>query len=105
MQKTLQLAKRTGIQPQKPRLAAALETTHRTTMEELKKKSGRDFDRAYLDYQVTMHQQAVKLVEDTVDSVDDARLKQHLIKTRPDLISHLTGAKDLQRQIVAQQVP
>jgi len=105
MQKTLQFANRTGIQPQKPRLAAAMESTHQKTMEELKKKSGRDFDRAYLDYQVTMHQQAVKLVEDTADSVDDARLKQHLIKTRPDLISHLTGARDLQRQIVAQQVP
>jgi putative membrane protein len=102
MQHTLELAKRRGLQPEKPRLAAAVEGTHKKTMEELRKKSGRDFDRAYLDYQVTMHQQAVKLVEDTADTVEDTRLKQHLIKLRPDLMSHLTGARDLQRQTFAQ---
>jgi putative membrane protein len=103
MQQTLQLANRRGLEPQKPRLAAAVESTHQQTMEELRKKSGRDFDRAYLDYQVTMHQQAVKLVEDTANSVTDTRLKQHLMKTRPDLMSHLTGARDLQRQTMAMQ--
>jgi putative membrane protein len=102
MQQTLQLANRRGLQPDKPRLAAAVETTHQKTMDELRKKSGRDFDRAYLDYQVTMHQQAIQLVQDTANSVEDTRLKQHLIQTRPDLMSHLTGARDLQRQLVAQ---
>jgi putative membrane protein len=101
MQQTLQLANRRGLQPEKPRLAAAVESTHQKTMEELRKKSGRDFDRAYLDYQVTMHQQAVKLVEDTANSVTDTQLKQHLVKSRPDLMSHLTGARDLQRQTMA----
>ena len=42
------------------------------------------------------------VVEDTANSVEDTRLKQHLIQTRPDLMSHLTGARDLQRQVVAQ---
>ena len=102
MQQTLQLANRRGLQPEKPRLAAAVETTHQKTMDELRKKAGRDFDHAYLDYQVTMHQQAIKLVEDTANSVQDTRLKQHLIQTRPDLMSHLTDARDLQRQLVAQ---
>ena len=103
MQQTLQLANRMRIQPEKPRLASAMETTHRETMEELRKKSGPAFDRAYLDYQVTMHQQAVELVEDTVNSVDDTRVRQRLIKMRPELLSHLTSARDLQRQVVAQQ--
>jgi len=103
MQQTLQLARQRGLQPDKPSLAAAVESTHQKTMDELRKKSGRDFDRAYLDYQVAMHQQAIKLVEGTSNSVEDMRLKQHLMKTRPALMSHLTGARDLQRQIVAQQ--
>jgi putative membrane protein len=101
MQHTIQLANRRGLQPEKPRLAAAVESTHQKTMDELRKKSGRDFDRAYLDYQVTMHQQAVKLVEDTANSVEDTQLKQHLIKTRPDLMRHMAAARDLQRQVVA----
>ena len=42
------------------------------------------------------------VVDDTANSVEDTRLKQHLIQTRPDLMSHLIGARDLQRQVVAQ---
>jgi putative membrane protein len=104
MQNNVQFANRMRVNPEKPRLASALESTHQKTMEELRKKSGRDFDRAYIDYQVAMHEQAVKLVEDTANSVDDTRLKQHLIKTRPDLITHLSAARALQRQNVAQQL-
>ena len=103
MQTTVQLANRMRVTPDKPQLASSLESTHRETMQELRKKSGRDFDRAYLDYQVTMHEQAVKLVEDTANSVDDARLKQHLIRTRPDLSSHLSAASEQQRDSVAQE--
>ena len=91
MLQTLRLANQRGLQPEKPRLAAGVESAHQKTMDELRKKSGRDFDRAYLDYQVTMHQQAIKPVQDTANSVEDTRLKQHLIQTRPDLMSHLTG--------------
>jgi putative membrane protein len=93
MQNNLQFAHRMRVNPEKPQLASALESTHRKTMEELRKQSGQDFDRAYIDDQVAMHAQAVKLVEDTATSVDDTRLKQHLIKTRPDLITHLSAAK------------
>ena len=103
MQKNLQLAKQMRINPEKPQLASAVESTHRKTMEELRKKSGQDFDRAFIDYQVAMHEQAVKLVEDTAKSTDDLRLKQRLAQTRPDLINHLSAARQLQRQIVAQQ--
>ena len=103
MQNNLQFAHRVRVKPEKPQLASALESTHQNTMEELRKKSGHDFDGTYIDYQVAMHEQAVKLVEDTANSVDDTRLKQHLMKTRPDLITHLSAAKALQQQRVTQQ--
>jgi hypothetical protein len=54
-------------------------------------------------YQVTMHEEALRLVEQTADSADDSRMKQHLIQARPDLQSHLTAAQNLQRQLVAKQ--
>jgi putative membrane protein len=103
MQKDLELVNRMKVQPDKPKLASALESTHQETMEELHKMSGKDFDRAYIAYQVTMHQQALKLVEDTADSADDPRLQYLLRQARPDLQSHLAMAQDLQRQLVAQQ--
>jgi len=103
MQKNLQLARRIKVEPEKPRLASALESTHQQTMEQLRKRSGQDFDRAYMTYQVQMHEQALKLVEDTAESADDSRLKQHLIQARPELQSHLSAAQNLQRQLVAHQ--
>jgi putative membrane protein len=93
------------MQPDKPRLAASLKDTHQETMDELRKKSGHEFDRAYIDYQIRMHEQAVKLVERTEDSAENARMKVHLRKTRPDLQSHLAQAQTLQRQLVASQPP
>ena len=103
MQKNTQLANRMKMQPDKPQLASAIESTHQKTMNELRNKSGQDFDRSYMAYQVTMHEEALRLVEQTADSADDSRLKQHLIQARPDLQSHLTAAKNLQRQLVAKQ--
>ncbi|OQW37258.1 MAG: hypothetical protein A4E19_13925 [Nitrospira sp. SG-bin1] len=97
MQNATQLARRIGVQPQQPALARTLENTHREAMEELREKSGRDFDKAYLEYQIKMHQQSVDLVENTVESVDHPELKRFLRETRPDLQKHLATAQSIQR--------
>lgn len=103
MAKNRQVANRINVQPENPALASTIKNTHQEAMEELRKKSGTDFDRSYIDYQVQMHEQAVSLVEKTADSADNARLKQHLMSMRPDLQSHLAEAKAIQRQLVARQ--
>jgi putative membrane protein len=103
MEKNRQVASRINVEPQNPALASSLKSTHQDTMEELRQKSGRDFDQRYIDYQIKMHEQAVQLVEKTADSSENSRLKQHLMQTRPDLQSHLSEAKTIQRQLVARQ--
>ncbi len=103
LQNRQQLAKQLNIQPETPSLATSMKSTHDETMERLRTKSGSDFDRAYLEYQVKMHEQAVKLAQDTGESSDNARLKQHLMEARPDLQSHLAAAKSVQRQILAKE--
>lgn len=102
LQTRQQLANRLNIQPETPALATAMKSTHDETMQELRKKSGSDFDRAYLDNEVKMHEQAIKLAQDTGESAENSRLKQHLMQTRPDLQSHLAATKSVQRQILAQ---
>jgi predicted outer membrane protein len=54
-------------------------------MDDLRKLTGRDFDRAYIAYQITMHQEAVKLVKETATSTENLALKQHLALATPDL--------------------
>jgi putative membrane protein len=103
MAKNRQVASRINVQPENPALVSTMKSTHQETMEELRQKSGRDFDQRYIDYQILMHEQAVQLVEKTADSSDNSRLKQHLLQTRPDLQSHLSEAKTIQRQLVARQ--
>ena len=72
-------------------------------METLRRKSGEDFDRAVIAYQVTMHQQTLKLLDDMADSTNDLSLQVYLKQARPELLIHLTKAQRLQRQLVAQQ--
>ncbi|HEU4684912.1 MAG TPA: DUF4142 domain-containing protein [Nitrospira sp.] len=101
MQETRQLGQRMGVQADKPQLASSLEKTHREAMDQLRQKSGKDFDKAYVQYQIRMHEQAVNLVEDTADSAKHSRLREHLRQLRPDLQSHLSAARTLERQLVA----
>jgi putative membrane protein len=102
MQKSRQLAQRINVQPDTPALASTAGKTHQETMEELRKASGPDFDHAYLKYQIKMHEQAIDLVQDTAGSVDDLRLQQYLRQARPDLDSHLSAARAIERHLVAQ---
>jgi len=103
LDKNRQLANRIAVQPEPPQLASSLESTHRKTMEELQKLSGRDFDRAYIAYQITMHEQAIKLVKKTAGSTDKPQLKEHLTLATPDLEGHLTEAQAIQRQLGGQE--
>ena len=43
-------------------------------MEELRAKSGSDFDKTYITYQVKMHEQAVDLVNNVAHSADSQSL-------------------------------
>ena len=97
------LAEKINIQPQKPSLASALEDMQEESNRLLEKKSGRDFDEAYIQEQISIHQQMVGLIQDTEDSMDDPALRQHLRYIRPDLLSHLSAAQAVARQLAAQR--
>ncbi|MGZ8374962.1 MAG: DUF4142 domain-containing protein [Nitrospira sp.] len=92
------LAQRMSVQPQKPALASTLEDAHQETMEILRNKAGSDFDKAYITYQIKMHEQAVDLVKDAGDSADNPHLHLYLRETNPDLKSHLIAAQAVGRQ-------
>ena len=97
-QKIDQLAQRLSVQPQKPALASTMGNIHQDTMEELRTKSGSDFDKAYIAYQVKMHEQAVDLVNDVAYSAETQSLKLHLREARLDLQNHLTAAQSIEQQ-------
>lgn len=102
LQETQQLAQRTDIVPKPPALASTAVKAHQATMEKLRTLSGRDFDRAYLKYQIKMHEQAIDLLGDSNRSVDNTQLQEYLKQTRANLDEHLFEARAMERQLVAQ---
>ena len=92
------LAEKIDADPQKPQLAMALEDMHDESTTLLQTKSGRDFDEAYIKDQIMLHEQMIKLLEDTERTMDQPDLRQHLRHSRPDLLSHLSAARAVARQ-------
>ena len=57
---------------------------------------GKDFDRSYIDAQVTNHNSALETLDRITPSVKDAELKAALTATRPKIEAHLREAERVQ---------
>lgn len=79
----------------KAKLPTALDSEHQKLLDELKAKSGRDFDQSYDQAQVKGHKDAVALFEAYAKSGDDPELKSWAAKTLPHLKEHLSMAEKL----------
>jgi len=62
----------------------------KATMQDLAKKSGKDFDKAYVSQMVDDHKKTISLFEDGAKNLKDADLKAFATKTLPTLKEHLT---------------
>jgi putative membrane protein len=76
-------------------LPTALDDEHQKKLDELKAKSGKDFDSAYDHMQMQAHEEAVALFERYARDGDNPDLKAWAAKTLPHLKEHLTMAKHL----------
>ena len=63
----------------------------------LKTLKGAAFDKAYVDHEVTYHQQVIDALDKTlIPGATNEELKALLIKVRPAFVAHLEHAKHLQ---------
>jgi putative membrane protein len=79
----------------KAKLPTALDSEHQKLLDDLKAKSGKDFDQSYDQAQVKGHKEAVALFEAYAKSGDDPELKSWAAKTLPHLKEHLSMAEKL----------
>lgn len=70
-------------------LPSTVDDEHKKKMDDLSKKSGADFDKAYVDAMVSGHKSTLKLMEDELRDAKDADLKAFATKTAPIVQSHL----------------
>jgi putative membrane protein len=67
---------------------------------ELVGKSGRDFDRAYVEHEINEHEANVqKLQTQAIPSVQNADVKAFLQKTLTEMQSHLSSLEQVQKQL------
>ena len=100
LQETRQLAQKIHVDPETPVLVSIVGKRHQETMEELRSMSGAAFDRAYLKYQIQMHEQAIDLVQNKADFVHDSHLHHYLKGGRQDLLTHVSLANGIERHVV-----
>jgi putative membrane protein len=76
-------------------LPTALDSEHHKMLDDLKAKSGKDFDQSYDQTQVQAHEDAVALFDAYAKGGEDAALKRWAAKTLPHLKQHLKMAQKL----------
>jgi putative membrane protein len=72
-----------------------LDKKHEEMLEKLRKKSGSDFDKEYMEQNLKEHKSAVSLFEKESKSGKDADLKSFASNTLPTLKEHLGMAEEM----------
>lgn len=80
-------------------LPATLGEEPQKVKDELSKKSGAEFDKAYIDDMVKDHEKDIKLFEDASKNLKDADLKAFADKTLPTLRTHLEHCKSIKDKL------
>jgi putative membrane protein len=70
---------------------------HKKTMNNLMKKTGRDFDKAYMSAMVSDHEKTIDLFKDASEKANDPDVKTFANNTLPKLQQHLDSAKAVQK--------
>ena len=83
-----QVASSKGIE-----VPAELDSKHQKDVDQLQKKQGADFDRAYMDHMVKDHKKDVSEFKKEANSGKDADIKAFAAKTLPTLEDHLQLAE------------
>lgn len=82
------------VSPQPSALSTKLAEEAKATLSRLRKTSGAEFDRAYLQAQVDGHQKVLDTLErDLIPQAEDAQLVSYLNELKPKVEHHLSQAK------------
>jgi putative membrane protein len=91
------LVTRLKVTPEDNATSASLKSGGEANLQRLKTLKGAAFDRAYIDNEVTYHQNVLDAIDQTlIPSAQNAELKALLVKVRPAFEAHLAHAKQIQ---------
>jgi putative membrane protein len=95
-----ELVTRLHVTPEENATSRSLKAGGDQNLATLSKLSGKAFDQAYVDHEVTYHQAVLDAVDKTlIPNARNAELKALLVKARPAFVAHLEHAKGLQARL------
>jgi putative membrane protein len=95
-----ELVTKLHVTPKDNPTAQSLKAEGQKNVAHLKTLKGAAFDKAYVDNEVTYHQQVIDALDKTlIPSASNAELKALLVKVRPAFVAHLEHAKQLQSSL------
>jgi len=96
-QKATDLATKLSLTPEDNDTSRNLMANANATRDSLNAKSGADFDKAYIDNEVSYHSAVIDMLDKTlIPSTQNAELKSLLESARPTFVAHLDHAKQVQ---------
>lgn len=91
------LVKKLKVTPEDSDTSKSLKDGGDANLAKLKGLKGKEFDKAYVDNEVTYHQAVIDALDKTlIPNAKNAELKDTLVKVRPAFVAHLEHAKHLQ---------
>jgi putative membrane protein len=93
------LAQRLGVTAVAPEKSTELRENVRKDLEDLRAKSGADFDKEFMAEQVDMHQETLDLLEDLDDDSNTPDLQRTIEAAKVKVRAHLERAKEIKDAI------
>lgn len=91
------LVKKLNVKPEENATSKSLKEGGEKNVAHLKTLKGAEFDKAYVDQEVTYHQQVLDAIDKTLlPNAQNAELKDLITKVRPAIAAHLEHAKHIQ---------
>jgi len=95
-----ELVTKLKVKPEQNDTSRSLKQGGDENLAKLSKLKGAEFDRAYIDHEVTYHQTVIDALDKTlVPNAKNDELKRLLIKVRPAFVAHLEHAKSIQAEL------
>ncbi len=99
-EKAAALAKKINLTPEASETSKTLESNGHKELATLKKLHGAEFDKAYIDNEVSYHEAVIGVLNSTlIPNAKNADLKALLESGKPIFESHLEHAKQLQKSL------
>lgn len=92
------LTAKLGLMPTMPRNDEDIVEDHTEAMQDLSTKTGKEFDEAFMEKQISMHKKVLDEINDALSRSQNADLRALLEKAKTGIEAHLRAAEEIEKK-------